>query len=179
MEHATASVLESSVDHVRLAPRDVGIVALIVCRPAVNERLVLQEAVLDTESGLVGDGWSTRGRGPNPEAQVTIMNARAIAAIAGTVERWPLAGDQLYVDFDLSIDNLPTGTRLRVGDAIVEVSVKPHTGCEKFRRRFGSDAVRFVNSPIGRSLRLRGVNTHVITSGTVRPGDLVQVDGRG
>jgi len=181
MEHASTAVLESSVGHVRLAPRDEGTVELIVCRPAVNKRTVLQEAMLDTQCGLVGDTWSTREStstadgAPNPEAQVTLVNARAIAVIAGAANRWALAGDQLYVDFDLSIANLPARTRLRVGSAVVEISAKPHTGCAKYRRRFGVDAVRFVNSATGRELRLRGANARVVESGTVRQGDRVRI----
>ena len=83
----------------------------------------------------------------NPDAQLTLMNARVVALVAGERERWPLAGDQLYVDLDLSADNLPPGTRLAVGSAVIEVTPEPHTGCAKFSARFGSEALRFVNSP--------------------------------
>jgi MOSC domain-containing protein YiiM len=141
---------------------------------------VLEEGVLDLVEGLVGDGWRTRGSSRTPDgaahldAQVTLMNARAATVIAGSRERWPLAGDQLYVDLDLGVDNLPPGTRLRVGSAVVEITAEPHTGCAKFRERFGSDALRFVNGAAGRPLRLRGVNARVVEPGTVRPSDAIR-----
>lgn len=165
----------------REAPTRVGTVRLIVRRPAVGEREAVTEAQLDTEEGLLGDTWRVRGSSStadgsaNPEAQITVMSARAAAAIAGDVERWPLAGDQLYVDFDISEENLPAGTRVLVGDAEVEVSAKPHTGCAKFSARFGKDALRLVSTPTGRALRLRGMNARVTKSGTVRVGDRVEV----
>jgi MOSC domain-containing protein YiiM len=165
---------------VRNAPSDEGSVELIVRRPAVDEREVLTEAELVAGEGLAGDTWRQRGsrRTPdgkaNPAAQLTLMNARAAALIAGDMDRWPLAGDQLYVDLDLSGENLPPGSRLAIGSALVEVSEEPHTGCAKFNARFGEDALRFVNSPIGRELNLRGINTRVITSGVVRVGDAVR-----
>ena len=102
------------------------------------------------------------------------MNARAAAAIAGERERWPLAGDQLYVDLDLSLANLPPGSRVQIGSAVIEFSEAPHTGCAKFSARFGVDALRFVNSPTGRELRLRGANCRVVVAGTVRPGDAIR-----
>ena len=101
------------------------------------------------------------------------MSARAVEAVAGDRERWPLAGDQLYVDLDLSVDNLPAGTRLAVGEAVLEMTAEPHTGCGKFSARFGSEAIKFVNKSPGRELRLRGVNARVVTPGTVRVGDAV------
>jgi MOSC domain-containing protein YiiM len=103
-----------------------------------------------------------------------LMNARAIALIAGSRDRWALAGDQLYVDFDLSPENLPPGTRLAVGDALVEVTDELHAGCAKFTERFGSAAIRFVNSPGGRARRLRGMYAKVVTAGAVRPGDSIR-----
>ena len=168
-------------DDVRAAPRTAGTVRLIVRRPAVDEREVVTEAQLDTEEGLVGDTWRARGSlstadgAAHPEAQITVMNARAAAGFAGDVERWPLAGDQLYVDFDISEENLPAGTRVVVGDAEIEVSAKPHTGCAKFSGRFGKDALRLVSMPTGRSLRLRGMNARVTRGGTVRVGDRVEL----
>jgi MOSC domain-containing protein YiiM len=153
---------------------------MIVRRPAVDEREVLDEARLDVTLGLTGDTWRERGSSStpdgtaNPAAQVTVMSARAAALIAGDRERWPLAGDQLFVDLDLGGENLPPGTRLSLGDAVLEVSAKPHTGCKKFAERFGQDAARFVNSPVGRELSLRGINTRVVVPGTVRVGDTVR-----
>ena len=166
-------------EDLREAPTQIGTVRLIVRRPAVDEREVLTEAQLDEGEGLVGDTWQDRGSSStadgsaHPEAQITVMSARAAAAIAGDVERWPLAGDQLYVDFDISEQNLPAGTRVTVGDAEIEVSGKPHTGCAKFSDRFGKDALRLVSTPTGRSLRLRGLNARVTKSGTVRVGDRI------
>jgi len=172
--------LEESLDHIREAPADGGTVELIARRPAVDEREVLREALLDPDVGLVGDTWIDRGSsrtpdgGPNPEAQITLMNARAAVAIAGDRERWALAGDQFYVDFDLSISNLPPGSRVQMGSAVIEFSEAPHTGCAKFSGRYGVDALKFVNSPAGRELRLRGANCRVLEGGIVRPGDTIR-----
>jgi MOSC domain-containing protein YiiM len=172
MSHRTPEDLAAALDEIRRAPADAGSVELIVRRPAENEREVLDEGTLDLEVGLLGDMWHRRGT-PNPDAQLTLMNARAIEAIAGSRERWPLAGDQLFVDLDLSLGNLPAGTRLAVGEAVVEVTAEPHTGCAKFSARFGTEALRFVNKPPGRELRLRGVNARVVTPGAVRVGDAI------
>ena len=172
--------LEGSLDHIRQAPADTGTLELIVARPAVDERAVLTEARLDLSHGLEGDTWRVRGssRTPdgsaNPEAQLTLMNARVASAIAGDRERWPLAGDQLYVDFDLSLANLPPGSRVQIGSAVIELSEAPHTGCAKFVARYGIDAQRFVNSSTGRELRLRGANCRVAVAGTVRVGDTIR-----
>jgi hypothetical protein len=141
--------LASGLDEIRAAPADHGTVELIVRRRAVGEREVLDEAQLDTAEGLVGDSWSRRGRRPNPKTQLTLMSARAAALIAGERERWPPAGDQVYVDLDLSGDNVPPGTRLAIGTAVVEVSDLPHLGCNKFTDRYGADARELVNSPAG------------------------------
>ena len=141
---------------------------------------MVDHARLDAADGLVGDGWSVRGSSRMPdgssdrEAQLTIMNSRFAALVAGGADGWEQAGDQLYVDLDLGEANLPAGTRLALGSAIVVVSAVPHTGCAKFSARFGSDALRFVNSPDGRELRLRGLNARVVQAGTVRTGDTVR-----
>lgn len=172
--------LEQSLDHIREAPADGGTVELIARRPAEDEREVLAEARLDTHDGLEGDTWRIRGSshtpdgGPNPDSQLTLMNARAAAAIAGGRERWAVAGDQLYVDLDLSRTNLPPGSRVQIGSAVIEFSETPHTGCAKFSARFGVDALKFVNSPVGRELRLRGANCRVVVAGTVRAGDAIR-----
>jgi MOSC domain-containing protein YiiM len=172
--------LEDSLDHIREAPADGGTVELIARRPAEDERELLTEARLDTHEGLVGDTWLVRGSrhtadgGPNPESQITLMNARAAAAIAGERQHWALAGDQIYVDLDLSQTNLPPGSRIQIGSAVIEFSETPHTGCAKFSARFGNDALRFVNSPVGRELRLRGANCRVVMAGVVRPGDAIR-----
>jgi MOSC domain-containing protein YiiM len=175
--HATPAELEAGLNTVREAPTDRGTLELVVVRPEVGEREVLDEATLDLDDGVVGDRWRSAGRSggrpANVNAQVTLMSARAAALVAGDRERWPLAGDQLYVDLDLSGENLPPGTRLGIGSAVVEVTVEPHTGCKKFTERFGLDAMVFVNSPEGRALNLRGINTRVVEAGTVRVGDIV------
>ena len=171
-EHATAEELLAGLDHIRAAPSDRGTVELIVRRPAVDEREVVEEGELDLVVGLIGDRWHL-GASPINDAQLTLMNARAAELIARTRERWPLAGDQLYVDFDLSVDNLPAGTRLAVGKAVVEVTAVPHTGCAKFSAHFGTDALKIENKSPGRELRLRGANARVVTPGPVRAGDTI------
>ena len=176
--YATPAELEAGLDHLRAAPKGEGVVELIVRRPTVDEREAVDEAELDLEDGLVGDSWRARGRSggrpANEKAQITVMNARSTALVAGDRERWPLAGDQLYVDFDLSGEHIPPGTRLAVGTAVIEVTDDPHTGCKKFSARFGLEALTFVNSPEGRALNLRGINTRVVESGTVRVGDAIR-----
>lgn len=171
---STTEPLGTNLDHVRAAPRDEGRLELIARRPNVGEREVLEEAELDLEQGLVGDSWSRRGKHPNPDEQVTLMNARAAALVAGDRERWALAGDQLYVDLDLSPANLPPGTRLAIGSAVLEVTAAPHFGCGKFSAQFGAAARELVNSPEGAALNLRGINTRIVESGTVRVGDTVR-----
>lgn len=172
--------LEQSIEDIRSAPADAGTLELIVARPAVDQRAILPEARLDVATGLEGDTWRDRGSShtpdgsANPDAQLTLMNARVAAVIAGDRERWPLAGDQLYVDLDISVANLPPGSRLQIGSAVIEFSEPPHTGCAKFIARYGVDAQKFVNSPIGRELRLRGANCRVVVAGTIRQGDLVR-----
>jgi len=172
--------LEEGLEYVRQSPKANGILKMIVRRPNIDEREVLQEAELNTTEGLAGDTWNVRlnvrandGR-PSINKQITIMNARMIALLAQREERWPLAGDQLYVDMDLSDDNLPAGTQLAIGSAILEVSPDPHSGCQKFSSRFGVEAMKFVNSPEGKQLHLRGINTKVIQPGILRVGDTLR-----
>ncbi len=173
--------LEAGLDEILLAPADEGTVELIVRRPAVDEREVLEEATLDLVEGLVGDTWRVRGSkrsadgSAHPDMQLNVMSARAVDLVAaGDRERWALAGDQLYVDLDLSEANLPAGTRLALGTAVIEVTAEPHTGCEKFSARFGGDAHTFVNTKQHRHLRLRGLNAKVVQPGTVRSGDAIR-----
>ena len=177
----TTEELEAGLERIRSAPTDAGVVELIVRRPAENEREVLEQGTLDLKEGLVGDMWSRRfsKRTPdgsaNPEMQLTLMSSRVVDLVAaGDRERWALAGDQLFVDLDLSVDNLPAGTRLAVGTAVIEVTAEPHTGCVKFASRFGGDAHRFVNVKTHRHLRLRGLNAKVVEPGTVSAGDTIR-----
>ncbi len=162
--------LESRLEHVLAAPADEGVLELLVRRPAVGERELLDAAQLDTEQGLVGDRWA----GSNPETQLTLMNIRVIEMLEDDPERWPLAGDQLFVDFDLTGENVPPGTRLAIGETVVEVSAAPHTGCKKFAQRFGVEAVAFISTPENKARNLRGINAKVIVPGEVRQGDTVR-----
>ena len=177
VRHLTRSELEAGLDAIRSAPRDGGVVEMIVRRPAVGERELLEHGEVDLVQGIVGDTWRSRRNPhtpdglPHPETQVTIMGARTIALIATDTSRWPLAGDQLFVDLDLGLENLPPGSRLEIGSALLEVSAEPHTGCGKFVQRFGVDAMKFVNSPTGRALCLRGINVKVVRNGVIRLGD--------
>ena len=177
IKHLTMDELESALDHLRQSPKDDGLVQLIVRRPRVDEREVLHEAELDPVNGLIGDNWKIRGSsktadgGPHPEMQINIMNARVTDLVAAQEkDRWSLAGDQLYIDMDLSKENLPAGSRIAIGSAVLEVSALPHTGCHKFVARFGADAMKFVNSPVGKELCLRGINAKVVQAGVVRLG---------
>lgn len=175
--HRNAAELEAGLDQVRRAPKDSGSLELIVRRPDTGERETVDSGELDLELGLVGDNWKARGYrktadgSAHPDMQLNIMNARAAALVAVARDRWPLAGDQLYVDLDLSDENLPPGTRLAIGDAVVEVTAEPHLGCKKFVERFGVDAMKFVNSETGKALNLRGINAKVITPGKISVGD--------
>lgn len=174
--HKSLAELEAALESIRRAPKLAGTVELIVCRPSTNGRRELENAELSVESGLLGDYWKTRhsSRGTaNTDMQITLMNSRAIGAIASNRADWGLAGDQLYVDFELAAANVPAGTRLRVGSAVLEVTAEPHLGCRKFSERFGKDAVLFVNSKSGKSLNLRGVNAKVVTGGRVACGDVI------
>jgi len=180
-KYLTLEELEASLSLLNQSPKDYGALELIVRRPGIDEREVISEANLDVHLGLIGDTWisrkssSTHDGSANPKAQVTLMNSRVIALLAQAKEDWPLAGDQLYVDLDLSTTNLPPAARLKVGSAIIEITDQPHTGCKKFAERFGQDAFRFVNAQAHRDLRLRGANAKVIQSGTIRVGDIVEV----
>jgi MOSC domain len=179
-KHLTMAELEAGLDEIRQSPKDEGVIALIVRRPQVDAREVLEEGELDLVEGLVGDTWKVRGssRTPDgaahPDMQLNIMNARVIALLAREKDRWPLAGDQLFIDMDVSSENLPPGTRLALGSAVIEVTDQPHTGCKKFAARFGLDALKLVNSPLGRQLQLRGVNAKVSQPGVIRVGDFVK-----
>jgi hypothetical protein len=174
------SELEAGLDEIRSAPKDEGVLELIVRRPGVNDREILTEGELRLDEGLVGDSWKRRRSkttpdgSPNPEMQLNIMSARVIALVAPDRNRWQLAGDQLFLDMDLSAENLPAGTRLLLGSSVIEVTPPPHLGCQKFVARFGLEAMRFVNSPLGKQLHLRGINVKVVQAGMIRVGDVAR-----
>jgi hypothetical protein len=178
IRHLTMTELEAGLENIRQAPKDGGRLELIVRRPSVGAREILDVAELDTAVGLTGDTWVVRGSTRtsdglrHPDMQLNIMNARAVSLVAQVRERWALAGDQLYVDLDMSEENLPAWTKLSLGTAIIEVTDQPHTGCAKFVERFGVEAMKFVNSSVGRALRLRGLNARVVKPGTARVGDV-------
>ena len=179
-KHLTRAELEAALPTALQSPKDEGTLDLIVRRPAVDRREVLDAGDLDLTTGLVGDTWNLRSSAQtddgsaHPDMQLNVMNSRVIALIAGDRTRWGLAGDQLYVDFDISEENAPPGTQLAIGAAVIEVTALPHTGCGKFVRRFGVDAMKFVNSPQGRRLHLRGINARVVVPGRIQTGDLVR-----
>ena len=180
VKHLTMAELEAGLDEIRRSPKDQGVLELIVRRPQIGEREVLATGELDLVNGLVGDSWRRRGSSRTPDGsshpgmQLNIMNARAIALVAQQKERWSLAGDQLFINMDLSAENLPAGTQLALGSAVIEVTDQPHTGCTKFVSRFGLEAMRFVNSPVGRQLHLRGINAKVVQPGVIRVGDIAK-----
>lgn len=180
MKHLSWDELAAGLDEIRKSPRDEGELQLIVRRPDIEQREVLIEGQLDRDVGLVGDTWNRRGssrtpdESPHPDMQLNIMNARAIALLAQDKDRWQLSGDQLFIDLDLSRENLPAGTRLALGSAVIEVTNQPHTACGKFAARFGPHATKFVNSPEGKQLNLRGINAKVVQPGTIRVGDLAR-----
>ena len=171
--------LEAGLDTIAQSPKDRGLVEMIVRRPQVGAREVLQEGQLDLAEGLVGDNWKARTSRrtadgtPHPGMQLNLMNSRVVALVSQDKQRWPLAGDQLFVDFDLSEAHVPAGTKLAIGSAVIEVTAEPHTGCSKFVERFGLDAMKFVNSEQHRDLHLRGINARVVQAGSLRVGDTI------
>ena len=180
MEHLTAEQLEAGLAQILAAPKELGSVELISRRPATNQREVLKTAELDVVQGLIGDNWAQRGcslmpdGSAHPEMQLNLMSSRVVELLAQSRDRWALAGDQFYVDFDLSAGNLAAGTRLAIGSAVIEVTAQPHLGCKKFVARFGRDAMRFVNSSRGKQLKLRGINAKVLQAGVVNVGDTIR-----
>ena len=171
--------LEAGLDHILESPSGSGTVEMIVRRPDTDQREVLECADLDTIEGLVGDNWIMRGSSrtadgsAHPDMQINLMNSRVIGLISGPKDNWAIAGDQFFVDLDLTPHNLPPGSRLALGSAELEITDIPHTGCAKFAQRFGVAAERFVNSASGLELNLRGVNAKVVTAGSVKIGDSI------
>jgi hypothetical protein len=180
IKHLTMAELEAGLDKIRQAPGDEGVLQLIVRRPQIEEREILDQAELHLQEGLVGDSWikrpssKTADGSPHPDMQINVMNARVAALVAQDKGRWHLAGDQLYLDMDLSAENLPAGTQIAIGLAVIEVTSPPHTGCRKFVERFGLAAMKFVNSSVGLELHLRGINAKVVQSGMIRVGDVAK-----
>ena len=180
IKHLSAAELEAGLDGIRQSPKDQSVLDLIVSRPEEDKREVMELADLNVEIGLVGDTWQDRpsirsGDGKaHPDMQITIMNSRVADLVAQDKERWPLSGDQLFADIDLSADNMPPGTCISVGSASLVATDQPHTGCKKFAARFGADALKFISSPVGKELRLRGINCKVVQNGEIKPGDSVK-----
>ncbi len=180
MKHLIMEELDAGLDEIHRSPKNEGVLEMIVRRPRTDEREVLEEGQLDLNEGLVGDNWRTRGSSrtadgsAHPDMQLNIMNSRVIALVAQNKARWQLAGDQLFIDMDLSAENLPPGTRLAIGSSVIEVTAQSHTGCKKFLARFGLEALKFVNSPLGKQLHLRGINAKVVQSGVIHVGDMVK-----
>lgn len=180
VQHVAMDALTAGLGDIRQSPKAIGVLELIVRRPQTEMREVLDVGELDLAEGLVGDNWKRRGSSQtadgaaHPDMQLTVTNARLMALVAQEKRHWPLAGDQLYIDFDLSVDNVPPGTRLALGAAEIQITEPPHTGCKKFAARFGLDALKFISSPAGKQLQLRGVNAKVIRPGAIRVGDAVK-----
>jgi MOSC domain-containing protein YiiM len=180
IKHRSAANLEAGLDEIRKSPKYASFLDLIVSRPEEDARETMELADLHVDIGLVGDTWQDRpsirsGDGKaHPDMQITLMNSRVANLVAQSKDRWPLAGDQLFVDLDLSKANVPPGTRISVGSAILEATDQPHTGCHKFAARFGAEALKWISTPTGRELQLRGINLKVVQSGEIRPGDAVK-----
>lgn len=174
IEHLTTQEIEAGLDHIKAAPKDNGVVEMICIRPATDERVVLGSCEVSAEGGFQGDRWA-QGKGtPYPDVQVTLMNSRCIGLLAQSKDRWQLAGDQLFVDLDLSNDNLQAGDQLAIGTAVLEVTKEPHNGCKKFRNRFGLDAIKYINSPVGKHLHLRGIYAKIVQGGVITVGDTIK-----
>ena len=179
IDHLSMDEIEEAFDLDDSSPRFRGTLEMIVYRPEDDERKEVDSALLDPVNGLVGDNWLERGSrrtddgSAHPDMQIAIMNSRVIGLVARERSQWPLAGDQLFVDLDLSEDNISPGEKISVGSAVLEITEMPHNACGKFTARFGSDATRFLNSKEGRQLRRRGVYARVIQGGTIAVSDLV------
>lgn len=178
--HFTLEHLQTQLEYIQQSPKETGRVELIVRRPGTEEREVIPQGRLIVSAGLEGDNWQARGSAAtpdgsaNPETEITLMNARVIHALTQDETRWALAGDQFFVDFDLSEENIPAGSRLIIGSAILEVSATPHNGCKKFSERFGLDGLKFISMAEYKPLRMRGINAKIIQAGEVKQGDIIR-----
>jgi len=175
--HLTESEIMAGLEEVKKSPQDHGSLDAIVIRPASDDRISLEQCRLSLEGGTEGDAWANGcwltlpdGR-PHPDVQICIMNSRMIDLVAGDKDRWELAGDNLFVDLDLSRKNLRAGQLLSIGECVIEITEQSHNGCSKFSQRFGPSALKVVNSPIGKELRLRGIYAKVVKAGDVRVGN--------
>ena len=180
IKHLSTPDLEAGLEQIRNSPKNQSVLDMIVSRPEEDAREIMELADLDVVVGLVGDTWQARpsarsGDGKaHPDMQITLMNSRVADLVAQSKERWPMSGDQLFADLDLSKTNVPPGTRISVGKAVLEATDQPHTGCKKFASRFGVDALKFISSPATEVLQLRGINLKVVEGGEIKPGDIVK-----
>jgi len=177
--HLTRDELMAGLPEILAAPQDEGILRAIVIRPTKGERIERDSNEMSFAQGMHGDHWAngcwktTADGKPHPDVQICIMNARCIQLIAQDHANWARAGDNLFIDMDLTPRNTPPGTRLRIGAAIIEVTDTPHNGCAAFIERYGRDACVFVNMGEGGRLRLRGIYARVVQDGRVSVGDKV------
>lgn len=174
--HLSTAELEAAFRALPPAPKEAGRLTHIVRRPTKEAREVLQHARLSLADGLPGDGWSQKPA-PDPAAQLTVMQI-GVAEMLANGQSLALFGDNLFVDLDLAVENLPIGSRLRVGGAVVEVTPLPHDGCHKFNARFGTDALRFVNAKPTRHRNLRGIYWRILEAGDIEIGSAVRVISR-
>jgi MOSC domain-containing protein YiiM len=177
--HIPLEQLQAGLPDILASPSDNGVLEGIVIRPGAGQRRELDSCSISLAGGAEGDHWakgcwmSTDDGHPHPDVQICIMNARCIARIAGERSNWAPAGDNLFIDMDLTPANLPAGQQLAIGSAIIEVTDTPHNGCANFTKRYGRDATIFVNKGEGRALRLRGIYARVVQDGRVAVGDRV------
>ncbi len=175
VRHLSLDELHRGLPEIIRSPKDQGTLKAIVIRPATDERVSLTQCDISPEHGVHGDNWAKGcwlelpDGSPHPDVQIAIMNSRFIDLIAQEQERWPLAGDQLFVD--LSKANRPPGQQSSRCSAVIEITAVPKKGCLKFVDRFGADSVKLVNSDEGKTLRLRGIYAKIIKAGTINVGD--------